>query len=450
MTVHRPRWQFRSSQLIGPLALSLAILVLAVSELGLNRLKAVSDQRTASVQMQLSVGRLRRTLLFMESAKRGYLLTGRADYLQPYVEQEAEFKLTLDEMTGLVDSAGDQRARLSTLVELSQRKHAEMSEMLRLHQSGQAPAALNLMLTDAGQRMMFEISQIVDEVLRDEAMQQSRSAEARDSVVLYSRMGIWLLVGLCVVGALTLMRLGRDQERERRVHLRQLLAERDRLDEEVNRRTAETVDLARHMERVREDERARLARELHDELGGLLTTAKLDVARMRKRIVDETGTLQELLTHLAESLDSGISLKRRIIEDLRPSSLSHLGLKRTLEIQCAEFSQRAELNVACDVDDLQLTPERSLAVYRLVQEALTNVAKYARARDIQVSLKRLGRVAELTVQDDGVGFDTLDAATRGGRGLEGMRFRIHASGGDVHIQSSPGEGTFIRATVPLT
>jgi len=428
--------------------MSLAILVLAVSELGLNRLEAVSDKRSVSVEAQLSVGRLRRVLLSMESIKRGYLLTGRADYLQPYEEQEEVFKNTLVDVVNLKGQDEGRRVKLARLVALSHRKHAEMTELFRLYRAGQVEAAMALMLADGGQLKM-QINEIVDEVLRVEAIYQDETTDLRKSVVMYSRLGIWILVLLCIVGAFMLMRLGREQERERHVHLLQLLAERDRLDEEVSRQTAETIELAQHMEKVREDERARLARELHDELGGLLTSAKLDAARMRKRIVDETGMLQELLAHLVQVLDSGIAVKRQIIEDLRPSSLSNLGLQRTLEIQCAEFSQRAEVAMICAIDDVKLPPDRALAVYRLVQEALTNVANHARASQIRVTLKQQGDQAEVAVEDDGEGFDKLKSNSGGGHGLQGMRFRIRACGGDVQIHSSPGQGTMIKALLPL-
>ena len=449
MTASSSLFKLTSSRLIGPLAMSLAILVLAVSELGLNRLEAVSDQRSVSVQAQLSVGRLRRVLLSMESTQRGYLLTGRADYLQPYQEQEEVFKNTLVDVANLKRQDDGRRVQLAKVLALSNRRHAELTELLRLYRAGQGEAALSLMLADAGPQLMMQINEIVDQVLRDESVYQDQTTELRKTVVMYSRIGIWLLVLLCIVGALMLMRLGREQERERRVHLLQLLAERDRLDEEVSRQTAETIDLAQHMEKVREDERARLARELHDELGGLLTSAKLDAARMRKRIVDDTGMLQELLAHLIHVLDTGIAVKRQIIEDLRPSSLSNLGLQRTLEIQCAEFSQRAEVALICEIDDVKLPPDRALAVYRLVQEALTNVAKYARASQIRVTLKKQGDQAEVVVEDDGKGFDKLKSNAGGGHGLQGMRFRIRACGGDVQIRSSPGQGTMIKALLPL-
>ena len=264
----------------------------------------------------------------------------------------------------------------------------------------------------------------------------------------WSRIGITGLVLLCVVAVFAVMRLGREREHERARHLMELSAERDKLEVQVDRRTRELTDLAQHLQRVREDERSHLARELHDELGGLLTAAKLDVARVRKRVDGAGAEVAERIQHLGQTLDAGIALKRRIIEDLRPSSLDNLGLQRTLEIQCAEFAQRAEIRVQTEIADLKLDPERALAVYRVVQEALTNVAKYAQASEVRVLLQRVGERARLCVEDDGRGFDPTHVR-EGSHGLAGMRFRMRSCGGDWSCDSAPGQGTTIEATLPL-
>lgn len=440
--------EWASSRYVGPLAVALAVMVLVVSEVSFWQMRDISMEREASLETQVAVGGLRRALLFMESAKRGYMLTGRHDYLTPYEEQERSFQAILQRAETVAQRDEGQRERVTRIVELARAKHSEMQEVLSRFNRGDREGAIDLTLTDLGREMMVQISDLVDEVIREENDYARRNSAERDRVFAMSRMAIWALVLLCVAGALALMRLGRSREHERQVYMLQLHAERDRLDEEVTRRTAETIELARHMERVREDERARLARELHDELGGLLTAAKLDVARIRKRIHDDTGTKQQLLAHLSQSLDEGISLKRRIIEDLRPSSLSNLGLQSTLQIQCAEFSQRAELPVDAQLEDVSLSPERSLAVYRLVQEALTNIAKYAQARRVRVVLRRMAEGVEVLVEDDGRGFDPNDDAASGGHGLKGMRFRIRACGGDVTLRSGPGHGTTVRAVLP--
>ena len=129
-------------------------------------------------------------------------------------------------------------------------------------------------------------------------------------------------------------------------------------------------------------------------------------------------------------------------------SLDNLGLQRTLEIQCQEFARRSELSVQADIADVPLDPERSLVLYRVVQEALTNVAKYAQAKAVRVQLQQVGERALLSVQDDGRGFDPGLVGT-GGHGLAGMRFRLRSYGGDLVLRAAAGQGTTIEATLPI-
>lgn len=437
-----------TSLVIGPLAIVLALLVLVVSELGHQQLGSLNLEREASVKVQLAVGRLRRSLLTMESATRGYLVNGRAEYLEPYREQVPILKEALRTTEALSHDDEQPKASLSQLVTLSTQKHNEMEEMIRLFQSGDRIGAMLAMQTDVGQTMMSEINRLVDEVLGQEGTKFSVAGDVRNNSASISRMLIWVLVLASLAGAALLTRLGRVREKDRLVYLSRLHAEHELLEEKVTLRTAETVALALHMERVREDERGRLARELHDELGGLLTAAKLDVARIRKRLPEE-GSGRELLKHLSQSLDAVITLKRRIIEDLRPSSLANLGLKATLQILCRDFADRAEIKMSTDIADIDLPPDHALAVYRVVQEALTNVAKYASATDVQVSMLPVGDHLEVRVIDDGKGFDPRMAETKDGHGLQGMRFRVSACGGDLQIRSSSGEGTAVVASLPI-
>ena len=224
-------------------------------------------------------------------------------------------------------------------------------------------------------------------------------------------------------------------------------AERDRLEVEVAARTAQLKELALHLQTVREDERRHLARELHDELGALLTAAKLDAARLKSRLGATTPEVAERMAHLNEALNSGIALKRRIIEDLRPSSLSNLGLVAALEILVREFSARMEIAAECQLQPVNLRPSAELTVYRLVQEALTNISKYAKATEVWVKVgSRDGRV-EVTVRDNGVGFDT-SLPRLATHGLLGMKFRVESENGEMKIESAAGRGTSIVAVLP--
>ena len=198
---------------------------------------------------------------------------------------------------------------------------------------------------------------------------------------------------------------------------------------------------------MREDERHRLARELHDELGALLTAAKLDVARLKSRLGTLSPEVAERLQHLNDGLNSGIALKRRIIEDLRPSSLSNLGLVSALEILVREWAQNTEVAVRSTFEPVRLRPSGELTVYRLVQEALTNISKYARASEVAVELSSEDGQVRVLVRDNGVGFD-VGVPRISAHGLLGMRYRLETEGGQLAMQSTPGKGTLIRADLP--
>ena len=207
-------------------------------------------------------------------------------------------------------------------------------------------------------------------------------------------------------------------------------------------------ELANHLQQVREEERGHLARELHDELGALLTAAKLDVARLKSKIDATAPDVSQRLKHLTETLNSGIALKRRIIEDLRPSSLSNLGLTAALEILTREYAERAGIDVETSLEPVQLPDAAQLTVYRMVQEALTNIGKYAKASKVLVSVHGYPTHVAVQVRDDGVGFDPGSVRPTS-HGLAGMRHRVEAAGGRLTLTSRPGNGTLLSAVLPL-
>jgi signal transduction histidine kinase len=220
-----------------------------------------------------------------------------------------------------------------------------------------------------------------------------------------------------------------------------------RLEAKVDRQTAQLIELTQHLLTVREEERARLARDLHDELGSLLTSAKLDAARLRSRLSAGAPEALPLLAHLVTLLDAGIALKRNIVEALQPSALSNLGLAEALEILARDFGERSGLTVHRKLEEVALAPAAALVVYRLVQEAITNITKYADPAHVWISLTTRHDRVVVTVQDDGAGFDVA-AAPRSAYGLIGMRYRVEAERGTLVVESAPGHGTLVRASLP--
>jgi signal transduction histidine kinase len=433
----------------GVLALALAVLLIVTNEAGYRVSEDLTARREALVDARLAVARIRRVVLLMESAQRGFMLTARVEDREPYDRLRQDITSMAEQLRQQSDSLGIQPELVRQLADVVDRKVSELQEVLRLFDKGDREAALNLMLTGIGRDQMDQINQLVDSAIRETEQAYARGGDLRDQVRFWTRAAIVLMVLLCLGAVHATLTQHRERERDRSQFLRDLEAERDKLEAEVQRRTQELTDLARHLQTVREDERSRLARELHDELGGLLTAAKLDVARVRKRLAASGPEAGERIDHLSQMLDAGIALKRRIIEDLRPSSLDNLGLPRTLEILCSDFARTADVALSTEIDELPLRGERALAIYRLVQEALTNVAKYARARHVQVSLHEVEGHACVQVRDDGLGFDPSTALQQGGHGLNGMRFRMQSCGGDWLLDSAPGRGTLVQASVPM-
>lgn len=211
-----------------------------------------------------------------------------------------------------------------------------------------------------------------------------------------------------------------------------------------------SVDLAAWLQHTREQERAALARELHDELGAILTAARLDVAWLAAQPACHDPAIAQRLDALRRLLAQGITFKRRVVEDLHPTVLTHLGLAPALEQLAAAHRQRFDGRLHVDIDDsVTLSGEPALALYRIVQESLTNVQKYAQADRVEVTLRRVRGRVELGIRDDGRGFDAA-AVGRGHHGLAGMRHRMDALGGRFEVRTAPGEGTTIRASLPAT
>ena len=226
-------------------------------------------------------------------------------------------------------------------------------------------------------------------------------------------------------------------------------AEEARADAETS--AAELRALARRLSEIREEERRTIARELHDQVGQALTALKLDLAGVRGQI--PTGPGGEGASRLATMealLDETLETTRRLSAMLRPSILDDLGLAAAIRWQAAEFTQRTGVPCETRVPEEQaaLAPSVALALFRILQEALTNVARHAAARHVVVELLREREAAALVISDDGRGLAALEASGRRSLGLMGMRERAAALGGEIEISGAPGRGTTVRARIP--
>ncbi len=230
------------------------------------------------------------------------------------------------------------------------------------------------------------------------------------------------------------------------------ITQRKRGEESLILQREQLRALADRLQLVREEDRKRVARDLHDEIGQILTAIKMDMKWMSRRLLDSEGEVRARLQESLQSIDKGVKSVRAICSGLRPGVLDDLGLAAAIEWQAGEFESRN--GVRCQVSvppvDLHMDGDRATAAFRIFQECLTNVIRHAQAKLVRVDLSQEDERIVLVVEDDGVGFRESDiSSTLGSLGLLGMKERAQACGGDVQISSSLGNGTTVTIRVPV-
>lgn len=222
-------------------------------------------------------------------------------------------------------------------------------------------------------------------------------------------------------------------------------------EEELLRSRQMVRDLAAHSDRIREVERGRIAREIHDELGQYLTALRMDVAMLGIRHGAGNPELAEQVRGMKETIDTTIGVVRQVAAALRPGALD-MGLVSAAEWLLANFQERT--GVRCTLDapggDMTLDDDRTTAVFRILQESLTNIARHAEAARVQVRLTQEGNALCVQVEDDGQGFDTRAVRDKKTFGLMGIRERAIAFGGESRLDSQPGRGTTLTVRIPLS
>ncbi len=432
-----------------PLAVLAAFCLLAVNEVSFRQSTAAAANIEAAQQTRGTLNKLMQNLLDAETGQRGYLLTGDETYLEPYTSALEEINQNLDTLRRMFTPYTQQLEDFGVMSRHISRKLAEIDLTVRMRKQDKEDAWKFVLTTDVGKDQMQAIrAQSVKLAASSIRKMEIGQTQIHETLQL-SRIGI-AIMALAGLLAFYMYLMQTQALLESGVREKESLQrERDQLDLQVRERTANLAKLATHLQNVREDERGFLARELHDELGALLTAAKLDVARLKSRLAGSQPEAAERLVHLSTTLNSVIAMTRRIVEDLRPSSLSQLGLVASLEILTREFEERAGLSITTDLEAVDLGGAAQLTVYRLVQESLTNIGKYAEATQAVVSLQNLEGYISIEVNDNGKGFELGNVAPTS-HGLDGMRHRVEAAGGRLTVTTTQGIGTRISAVLPKT
>jgi PAS domain S-box-containing protein len=228
------------------------------------------------------------------------------------------------------------------------------------------------------------------------------------------------------------------------------ITERKRAEEQLQRSLEQLRALTARLQRVREEERTRVAREIHDELGQALTAIKIDLANLISELPAEQKQPSSRAESILKLVDETILAVRRISTQLRPGILDDAGLGAAIEWAAEEFEARTGTKVRLDLPegDLAADRERATALFRIFQETLTNVARHANATEVNVRLARENGHFVLEVRDNGKGISEDQLAEGGSLGILGMRERALLLGGELTIHGEPGRGTAVRVRIP--
>jgi signal transduction histidine kinase len=453
----------RPSRFSRAIALSIAFVLLAalviIAEIAQSGQKEIDGRIAVSQKRQILLAELLEQLSQAEAGQRGYLLTSDEKYLQPYQSARDRVEPTLDQLGNLFRDDDDrllatpeQRNTLRHLRVLVGAKLAELGASLELYTSQGPEQAMALVRTDLGSSAMKDIraaAVILREAERTEVNNEIARA-GRLRLVSRALMAVVVLLNiiLLIVAAALLAR----QARRRAELTEQLANENEELERRVRRRTTELSALSSHLQQLSEKEKAALARELHDELGGLLIAVKMDVSWLQKRSPSALEPdIQTRWTRVLKVLDDGVDFKRRIVESLRPTLLDNMGLLPAVRWITQETCSRAGLHYTESYPDPEplLIDDAAIMVFRLVQESLINIVKHAQASEVRVELAVTESELTVLIADNGLGIASERREAVGSHGLATMRHRVRSFGGHLEIDSLVPNGTQMRARLPL-
>jgi len=422
-----------------------------VTGAGQARLRDAGERLEDSSTRQLRIDDLEGSLIRAVNAQRSFLLTGDKAYLTRYEKNRAEIEPELERLRLAYAGAGDGGADIRNLQILMGKRLADLGIVLDIQQKQGTAAAVALIATSVGSDAGLAIQDILDQMRSREIAEHTRVSQHWYGSLTLSH---WITVACTFVNIFLVAiatRLVYSDMRRRDLLTAELREQKLHLEQEVGSRTRELVELSTHLQSVAEREKANLARELHDELGGLLVGARMDISWAEQRLTNDDVALKQRLNRVQQNLSAGVDLKRRIIEELRPTLLDNVGLFAALRWQLKETCGNAGMQCTDSYPDEEprFIAEAAIALFRIAQEAFSNIMKHASARSVDVSLQMDDTMLWMRIADDGVGISAERFSAVGSHGLASMRHRVRALDGRLDIRGADSGGTLILVQIPI-
>jgi signal transduction histidine kinase len=419
---------------------------------GQKRLQEAGERLQKSALREHGVEQLQTSISRSVASQRSFLLTGDKRYMANYTKHVAEVEPRLERLRVAYAGSAAETAAVRTLHVLIGKRLADLSMVLAVQQNQGTPAAVSLIKTSLGSDTGEAINEVLDK-LRDHETQErtdadtnwSRSLSLNRWIILAGTIFNMLLVGIAA-------RLVYMDMRRRTLLTSELRDQKLKLEHEAEERNRELVELSTHLQNVSEREKASLARELHDELGGLLVGARMDISWAEQHLAKDNPDMKQRLHRVQENLSAGVDLKRRIIEELRPTLLDNVGLFAALRWQMKESCGRAGLKCIESYPDEEpkFSSEASIALFRIAQEAFTNILKHSAAKSVDITLDLDDEAIVMRISDDGTGIPAGRSNAVASHGLASMRHRVRALGGLLDVRSSASGGTSLLVRIPIS
>ena len=433
------------------LILSFLLGIFAITSAGQARLQQAGERVQKSATRSHIVDELQNSLSSAIATQRGLLLTNDKKFLERYNKAVAAVEPELEQLRAAYGESDGTRGDLRDLQVLIGKRLADLAMMRTIQQTQGASVAVELMKSSVGSDAGQAIGAILDRLRDNETIEREAAGGHWLSSLTLSH---WITIAGTIFSMLLVgiaARLVFMDMRRRALMTAQLRDQKLQLEREVEDRTQELVELSTHLQSVAEREKASLARELHDELGGLLVGARMDISWAEQHLAKNDPDMKQRLNRVQQNLSAGVDLKRRIIEELRPTLLDNVGLYAALRWQLKETCRSAGLSCIESYPDEEprFKSEASIALFRIAQEAFTNILKHSEAKGVDVSLDLDAETLLMRIADDGKGMPMGRFTAIASHGLASMRHRVRALGGRIDVRSPAGGGTILVVQIPV-
>lgn len=430
------------------------IATMFITDSWLNDITDSNKQAKADYLKMSRVSQIRTQIERAESAQRGYLLSQDERYLPIYTDSKGNVLTQLQQLSTLLNTSNTDPQEQALFHQINSDIGAKISEMditITLIENARTAQALDLVRMNQGQLLQNNIRTNVQSLYSLIEQRLNELIAKRSEKIKWARWSI--LLTILILSAVILITLNDliKAAREKDNAKQALAQENENYQTQLAHNLRQMQNLVLDVQTEIEDSRAQLARDLHDELGSILTAIRMDLGwSIKKTQTDQPEVAQKLQRTQAAYLDRAILFKRQVVEDLHPSMLDNFGLWMSLENMAQESAQRNQWQLSLNLPEQppELAKGLQLVVYRVVQETLNNASKYAQAHHFTLDITVDERHLKIDMLDDGIGTDLTQTKPQS-HGITGMKNRIFAAGGQIHLTSQPNQGMHTQILLPL-